>query len=121
MTDRREGLTGLEWAVLERFLEKSPVTPLRSNIVPHEIDVVKRAFSPIGFLTEFVASEKLKLFPDGVCLRWMKVGAWVNAQRTHVGFLVYVDDGSLNAIEGYTYCGEDWPPYVESFELYNAP
>jgi hypothetical protein len=68
-------------------------------------------------LTEFERSEDLKVFATGVSLRWGKIGARLNAAKLETGYLVYVDDGYVTTVEGYTY-GDEWPDQVEHIELY---
>ena len=68
-------------------------------------------------MTDFERSEELKLFDDSVSLRWGKVGARLNADQIETGYLVYVDDGYVTTVEGYTY-GDEWPGSVERIELY---
>ena len=81
------------------------------------VTVSDREFTGAGFLTEFARSRELKLFEDGVYLQWGKVGARLNAAKLETGYLVYIDDGYLTTVEGYTY-GEEWPGEVDQFELY---
>jgi hypothetical protein len=45
------------------------------------------------------------------------VKARLNASKLETGYVVYVDNGYLTTIEGYTY-GDDWPESIGSFELY---
>ena len=59
----------------------------------------------------------MKLFNDGVSLRWGKIGARLNVAKIETGYLVYVDDGYLTAVEGYTY-GDEWPNQIDRMELY---
>ncbi len=109
--------TNLEWAIVDRLLQDPELHPEKADVKRAEIDVIDREFTGVGFLTEFEPSEELKLFADGVTLRWGKVGARLNASKIETGYVVYVDNGYLTTIEGYTY-GEEWPERIDSFELY---
>jgi len=53
-----------------------------------------------GFITEYKRTEELKLFGNGVCLRWGNVGARLNKEKLKTGYLVYVEDGYVTAVEG---------------------
>lgn len=42
----------------------------------------------------------------------------MNAAKVETGYLVYVDEGIINAVEGFTY-GNPWRHEVETVELYD--
>ena len=109
--------TELENAIIESMLGDRELMPIRANVHFDQVTVSDRAFTGAGFLTELERSDELKLFDDGVSLRWGKVGARLNAVKLETGYLVYVDDGYVTAVEGYTY-GDEWPAQVEQIELY---
>jgi hypothetical protein len=110
-------LTELETSVLERMLAGNDIPPTRGGLRADAVVVVDREFTGVGFLTELQRSPELKLFEDGVSMRWGKVGARLNATKIETGYLVYVDDGYVTSIEGYTY-GDEWPTNVEEAEFY---
>lgn len=109
--------TELEKAVIENMLADRELRPLRSTVNFDEVTVSDREFTGAGFLAEFERSQHLKLFDDGVSLRWGKVGARLNASKVETAYLVYVDDGYLTTVEGYTY-GDEWPIQIDRVELY---
>ncbi|MCA9623177.1 MAG: hypothetical protein KC731_29360 [Myxococcales bacterium] len=111
-------LTDLETAVIESMLADKDVPAHELELRPEAVIVRSRKLTGVGFLTELQRSPQLKLFSDGVVMRWGRVGARLNATRIETGYLVYVDDGYLAAIEGYTY-GDEWPDTVAEFELYD--
>lgn len=110
-------VTELEKTVISSMLADSEVNPIRSAVNFDAVTVSEREFTGAGFLTELERSEELKLFDDGVSLRWGKVGARLNVSKLETGYLVYVDDGYVTTVEGYTY-GDEWPAQVEQIELY---
>ena len=82
--------------------------------------VVSRKVTGAGFFTLFEVPEGLRL--EGVAsakIRFGDVNAVVVGLQHGAGFLVYVDDGKLKMLEGYTY-DETWPGRVEAFELHYA-
>jgi hypothetical protein len=83
------------------------------------VTVSAREFTGVGFLTELARSKELKLFDGGVSLRWGKVGARLNTS-VETGYLLYIDDGYLTAMEGYTY-GDEWPARITEMEFYALP
>ena len=109
--------TELEQAVIGSMLSDHELKPAMSTVNFDAVVVSDREFTGAGFLTEFERSEELRLFDAGVSLRWGKVGARLNASRVETGYLVYVDNGYVTTVEGYTY-GDEWPDQVEQIELY---
>ena len=107
----------LERAVIERMLADCEPRPVRSVVNFEAVTVSDREFTGVGFMTELERSEELRLFDAGLSLRWGNVGARLNASRLETSYLVYVDDGYVTTVEGYTY-GDEWPDEVERIELY---
>ena len=108
----------LETAVLNYLFRDPELAFVRAKVDFKRVTVTERSMTGAGFLTDFERSDELKIFEDGVSLRWGKVGARLNASKLETGYLVYVDDGYLTAVEGYTY-GEDWPNEITSVETYD--
>ena len=109
-------LTELEKSVIESMLADvalSPTRVLRTDAVV----VLDRELTGAGFITELRRSPELKLFGDSASMRWGRVGARLNAAKIETSYLLYVDDGYLTTVEGYTY-GEEWPSSIEEIELY---
>lgn len=111
-------LTNLERAVVERFLADSEVKPGGDRIDFDKIQATGREFNVAGFITDLERTEELRVCAPGASMRWGKVGAWLNTARTDTGYVVYVDDGYLTGVEGYTY-GEEWPAEIMCFELHD--
>jgi hypothetical protein len=114
---RNMKITELEKIVIERMLVDRTLKPVKLAVDFDRVSIRDREFTGAGFLTEFERSEELKLFDDKTSLRWGKVGARLNASEIETGYLIYVDDGFLTTIEGYTY-GEEWPHQIEQIDLY---
>lgn len=110
-------VTEIEKAVIESMLADRELKPLRFTVNFDAVTVSDREFTGAGFLTEFERSQELNLFDDGVSLRWGKVGARLNASKIETAYLVYVDNGYLTSVEGYTY-GDEWPSQIDQMELY---
>lgn len=109
--------TEIEKAVIRMMLGARELRPVRHTVHFDKVTASDRELTGTGFLTEFERSEELKLFDDGVSLRWGGSGARLNASKLETGYLVYVDDGYVTAVEGYTY-GEGWPDQVVQIEMY---
>lgn len=67
-------------------------------------------------MTELEDSDEARLFLPDVSLRWGAVAVTVNSTEP-VGTVVYVDDGKLDAIEGFTFDGADWPDEIREVEV----
>lgn len=111
--------TEIEKAVIQRLLGDSSLSPLRSSIRWDTIEVKSRSMTGAGFLTEFKSSPELRLFKEGTNLRWGKAGARLNDAGVETGYVIYVDDGQVTGIEGYTY-GDEWPTHIDRVELYDT-
>lgn len=107
----------LEKTLIEKMLADPEVNPIKHTVNFDSVIVIERRFTGVGFFTDFQYSPETKLFDSSVSLRWGKVVARLNESKLETGYLVYVDDGYLTTIEGYTY-GEDWPEQVEKIEWY---
>lgn len=71
--------TELEKAVIGRMLDDRDLKPTRTTVHFDKVTVSDREYTGVGFVTEFERSQELKLFDDGVSLRWGKTGARLNA------------------------------------------
>lgn len=107
----------LEQTIVNALLRDPKLSPLKPAVDLAELKVIDRELTGAGFLTEFEKCQALKLFPDGTSLRWGNVGVRLNAEKLETGYVVYVDDGYLTTIEGYTY-GEEWPEAIHAMEVY---
>ena len=113
-------LNRIESAALKRFLEvECPRVSLPEQVLGG-LCLASREYTGTGFLTEIEKAPAAKVFEPGTSLRWSKLGARLDDEKLECGFLVYVDDGYLTGIEGYTY-GEAWPGDIKSFEIYDVP
>ena len=112
-----EALTNLERAVLDKLLcGDSPVlSALRSQL--GVVAVSERDLTGVGFMTNFRLPPSVPRAPvkSGV-IRFGDVEAQLEGLKHGAGFLLYVKDGVLDALEGYSY-DEPWPEQIETFTL----
>ncbi len=112
-------LNELEKTVLRFMFEACGVlNPSISEILDQDFEM-EREMSMIGFLTDIQPTQMLKLWNDGVVIRWGDVGAYLNKERLDTAYVIFVDDGFLTGIEGVTY-GENWPDVINKIEVYKA-
>jgi hypothetical protein len=110
-------MTDLERAVLTKFLDGDhPVLEL----LRRQLETCKagtREFTGAGFFTNLIVDESLAR-PVECNLRLGDVGAHQVVGLQHgAGFVLYVDKGMLNMLEGYNY-GEPWPEQISGFKLH---
>ena len=107
-------LIPIERAVLEMLLagDHPALAVLREQLATAQVS--KRDFSGVGFWLEFkvdaLASRVSGDFEIG------DVQADIDELEHGVGFALFVRDGFIKALEGYTY-DEPWPPTVREFSL----
>jgi hypothetical protein len=108
-------LTKLELHVMRMLLdgEDEVLANLRRQL--DACKIVKREMTGVGFFTDFeipadVPRATQKSFHLG------DVNGTVEGAKHGVGFVLFIEAGTLKMLEGYTY-DEPWPDSTESFEL----
>jgi hypothetical protein len=109
-------LTRLEQAVMEKLLEgDNPVLgDLREQF--RQIESVEREFTGAGFRTKFRLAPDVRPLSKGF-LTFGDVAASIPELKNGAGFVLFVRDGVLKELEGYTYGDESWPSQASRFEL----
>jgi hypothetical protein len=111
-----EHLSALEDAVLALSLAGSGEVLEGLRLQAATVAVLSREFTGVGFFTRVgVRSLKLAL-PGAPRLRISNVSAELPGLAHGAGFVVFVDEGLLSAIEGFSY-DEPWPATVLPFQL----
>lgn len=112
----------LEIAVLRKLLDGDhPVlTILRQQLVG--LSVKTRERTGTGFFTEFsVTTTTPRASLSSGQARFGDVEATIRGLEHGAGFLLYVESGALQMLEGYSY-EEPWPENVDEFSLrYSHP
>lgn len=109
----------IEKQILRYLLESTGVlSSENSSILEGEFEM-EREISRGGFITDIQPTNALKFWNHEVNMRWSDVGAHLNKEKIDTGYLVFVDDGCLTGIEGYTYEGVSWPEVIDEVELYD--
>ena len=108
-------LTDLERRVLEMLLNGGhPLLTLLRRQVEHA-SVKSRQLTGVGFFTDFKIPEKLRITGSPSFQLTDVIGSAKNVKEG-VGFVLFVTDGLLSMLEGYTY-NEPWPTELQSLEL----
>jgi hypothetical protein len=113
-------LTNLEQAVLEKLLSgESDRYRILHNQIP-ALRVSERKMTGVGFFTRFSIPDDIPKVPDEATFQTGGVGANINDLGHGAGFVLFVQDGQIATLEGYTY-DEPWPRNVHSFHLHFIP
>lgn len=76
--------------------------------------VAKREFTGVGFYTNFRIDDEI---PRGASMQVSNVGCRLN-NSVHVGLLLFVNEGKIDFLEGYTYGFEPYPEAIQSFTVF---
>jgi hypothetical protein len=112
-------LNPLEKAVLEKLLsgEYEPLRVLRSQLADARVE--RRKNTGVGFFTYLCFANEIRRLEDKRKFIFGDVQATFPGLEGGAGFLVYVIDGALHMLEGFTY-EEPWPASLENFGLFYA-
>jgi len=99
-------LTPLEYSVIEKCCAQQGTScPSREAFV-----VVARDRTPVGFMTEIEPSDTARQVPNGGKRIYDSIPAARAVRGGEImGFLLFFNDGALDAIEGFIYNEEAWP------------
>jgi hypothetical protein len=112
-----ETMSTLERAVLEKLLagDHSSLAALRQQL--EVASVGERTFTGVGFMTTLTVPQEAPRAPvQSHMVRMGDVIAEIDGLKHGAGFLLYIQDGVLDALEGYTY-DEPWPDTIRRFTL----
>lgn len=110
------GLTNFEKDVMRMLLqgEDPALAILRSQLdVSH---VAHREFTGAGFYTTFSVPSNAPRLGQRKSFHFGDVSAEIQGLEFGAGFVVHVQDGCLDYLEGYSY-EEGWPAEIGEFQL----
>lgn len=111
-------LEPLEAAVLEKFLEGdfSGLVALRAQLA--HLSVKSRELTGVGFFTDFEIAPGAVPVPLGRGISPLRgVEATIEGLTHGAGFLLFVKDGFLSMLEGFSY-DDCWPSEIKSFSVW---
>jgi len=115
-------LNELEELLIQKFLEDDGIEIVRRKIDFNLVNVSDRELTGVGFLTQLLSCDELKISATTNSFKWGKCGATLNGEGSmgiETGYLIYIEKGYIDAIEGYTYGEEEWPERITRIEMYN--
>jgi hypothetical protein len=109
-------LLPIERAVLEKLLfgPGAVLSILREQI--DQISVSEREFTGVGFFAKFAEPIDVLRIDDFRSTKIGDVYAEISSLKHGAGFLLYIENGILHMLEGFTY-DEPWPAGPYTFEL----
>ena len=111
----RKQLTILENAILNKLLagDLPELIQLRSQL--RCCNIVRREFTGCGFYIEFKVSNSDLCIPF-LDIQLGDVIAEIEGLEHGAGFLLFIKNGVLSMLEGYSY-DEPWPSSIDNFKL----
>jgi hypothetical protein len=109
-------LTPLERAVMNKLLEGEDdiLAVLRRQL--EEAKVSQRKMTGAGFYLTFAIPNGVSRIPGDLTVKFGDVEAEIANLTDGAGFLLYLQNGCLHMLEGYTYDGP-WPAEIDQFKL----
>jgi hypothetical protein len=103
--------------VLDELLDRpgEPFTTLRDQLA--HASVAAREFTGVGFFTRFSISTDAPVRRDLPSTELGDVGARIAGLEHGAGFVLFVRDGVISQLEGYTYGDTPWPDSTTEFSV----
>jgi hypothetical protein len=112
MTDVSE----FETQVMHKLLEYNDSV---FNILREQFKVAKvidRQLTGVGFFLEFYLPADAAIIPAGLSFEINDVVAEIDELKNGAGFVLYVKNGRLATLEGFTF-DENWPYVISGYQL----
>ncbi|MHC4510359.1 MAG: hypothetical protein ACYTAO_15635 [Planctomycetota bacterium] len=113
-------LTDLEKDVLLRFFKNEQIDPKALIVSLDEIEVLDRTVAGSGVMIDLERHWCLRVGDGSQNYKYPDIGGSLNQERIPVGFLLYIERGFIEAIEGFTF-GEVWPEKIVCYDLGGLP
>lgn len=79
--------------------------------------IKSREFSGTGFFTSFVIPDYAPRLNHSKSFHLGDVIGEIDGVKNGVGFLLFVKEGAINFLEGYTYGDEKWPENIINYKI----
>jgi hypothetical protein len=111
-----EDLNALEQAVLDKLLAGDPPALATLRAQAEKARLFGRELSGVGFFCSFEVPPEAPRLEGLVDFQIDDVDAFVHGLAHGAGFVLFIRDGRLDMLEGFSY-GEPWPEEVKQFTL----
>ena len=110
----------LEREVMEKFLNDndSKFSILREQL--KIATVTDRKNTGVGFYIDFLVPSSAPRISANPSFQIGDVVGKLNGEL-EVGFVLFVKDGALSMLEGFTYGADEWPQKISDFQLDSTP
>jgi hypothetical protein len=111
-------LSALEKDVMLRLLdgENETLSALRKQFGAAEVK--SKEYSGAGFFIYFVIPNAAPRLSREQSFNIGDVAARIDGLQNGAGFILFIKNGVITMLEGYTFGEEIWPKSVEHYELY---
>lgn len=110
-------LNELEAAVLDKLLAGDLPAFACLRMQCQRMHVTNREHTGVGFYTEFGHPDDVQRLSTSKSITFGDVLAELDGLAHGAGFLLFIDNGLITMLEGYTNANEAWPDNLERFEL----
>ncbi|TET06849.1 hypothetical protein E3J79_00620 [Candidatus Dependentiae bacterium] len=80
--------------------------------------IKNRKFTGVGFFTDFIVPKDVPRLPNLKSFHLGNVAGKING--TDIGLVLFIKDGVLNFLEGYTFGDDPWPDKIINYELWHT-
>jgi hypothetical protein len=110
-------LTPLENAVLETMCQQpgKHFETIKQQLAAASVG--RREFSGVGFFTDFIVPADATVKRDLPDMELTGVGAEFPNLAHGAGFVLFIREGVINMLEGFTY-DENWPEKTDAFKIF---
>ena len=111
-----DGLSALEQAVLDRLLAGDHPVLVALRTQAERARVSRREYTRAGFVCDFEVPSEMPSVATKFNFHLGDVNASLDGLQYGAGFVLFVRNGRLATLEGYTY-EEPWPQEVRNLKL----
>lgn len=118
MINNERKLNVLERAVLEKLLDGNHPVLAALRVQLGSCEVSRREFTGCGFFTNLEVERSIQAAPTTHArAKVLHVGARISGLMRGASFVLFVTDGYMDLLEGFSY-DESWPEVISGFSLY---
>lgn len=113
----QDKLIELEKEVMKMLLDGNNEVLKSLRIQYEDAQIVNRQLSQKGFFTNFNINRDEQRLEGKKSFQLGDVVGQLNNVKDGVGFVLFIKDGAITMLEGFTYGNENWPETILNYEL----